>query len=64
MRAFAQAERFVRELESRKLRAAYVFAMPSSSIWSRPICATLVSSNSISPKRIWQRFSTAPARPL
>jgi DNA polymerase III subunit delta len=25
MRAFAQAERFVRELESRKLRAAYVF---------------------------------------
>src|SRR5215831_387632 len=25
MRAFAQAERFVNELESRKLRAAYVF---------------------------------------
>ena len=25
MRAFAQAERFVSELESRKLRAAYVF---------------------------------------
>ena len=75
MRAFAQAERFVSELESRKLRPAYVFVGDEAffrkrfrdaifSTWFRSICATSACLNSIWRKTISPKSSTAPARLL
>jgi hypothetical protein len=74
MRAFANAERFVSELESRKLRPAYVFvgdeaffasvfAMRFCNIWFPPELRDFSISSSTLRKTTWPKFSTAPVRP-
>ena len=71
MRAFAQAERFVNELESRKLRPAYVFVGDEAFFRKRFRDAiiehlvpadseTSACSNSILRKTISPKSSTAP----
>jgi len=63
MRAFTQAERFVSDLQSRKMRAAYVFVgdeafsasvfwMRFLNIWCRLTYGISVFSNLISPRQI------------
>ena len=73
MRAFAQADRFVSEVEARKLRPAYVFVGDEVFFRKRcreailkhlvpADCATSASLTSISPTPIWRKSSIAPAR--
>ncbi len=73
MRAFAQTDRFVSEVQARKLRPAYVFVGPKfsfanvavkrfSNTWSRPICGTSAFLSLIWRKLIWWRCSIARAR--
>ena len=76
MRAFAQSDRFVSEVEAGKLRPAYVFvgdetfssasaaARPSSSTWFQPTCAISACLILICPTPIWPRSSIAPERLL
>jgi hypothetical protein len=72
MRAFAQADRFVSELEARKLRpptcswamrpsSASAAATPSSTFGPADLRDFSLLS-SILPKPIWRKFSIAPAR--
>ena len=73
MRAFAQADRFVSEVQARKLRPAYVFvgaevffvnvaAKRFWNIWSPPICATSACSSSIWRRLIWWKCWIERAR--